>query len=196
MQVTHNIYLEMLNLCQQAWRRGLLSGFNGNISLRVGDFVAMTRSGAAKGYLEKQDICLVDMEGSMVFRAHEQVRPSSEGSMHVQLYLRRPDVQAIVHCHPRHLLALEIKLGMASREEFLHIPVFEADLLRQRMGFVKNFEPGTEALAKSVAACGGGHDAIWMAQHGLTCVGNTGVEALALAEELDHLAAVQLLALS
>ncbi len=194
MALEQHIYDEIHHLCLHAWQRGLLSGFNGNVSLRAGEHIAITRSGAAKGYLQKEDVCLIDTEGRIVYRAADYVQPSSEGSMHAQLYQRRSDVQAIIHCHPRHLLALEVQLGTAKREEFLHVPVFEAGLLRDRLGFVKNYVPGSEELAKSVAACGATHDAIWMSQHGLTCIAKSGIEALALAEELEHLAAVQVLA--
>ncbi len=195
MLLTYECYSEMRELCHNAWQRNLLSGFNGNVSLRVGEHIAITRSGAAKGYLQERDVCLLDAIGQVVEMADEDVCASSEGFMHVQIYAQRPDVQAVVHCHPRHLLALEMKLGGAERTAFLHMPVFEADLLRSRLGFVADFSPGTQALAEAVGMCSVRHDAIWMSCHGLTCVGKTGIEALALAEELDHLAALQLLAL-
>ncbi len=195
MHITHDIYTELRDICHYAWQRNLLSGFNGNVSLRVGSYIAITRSGAAKGYLLEEDVCLLDAVGLVVESAHAHVKPSSEGFMHVQLYAQRPDAQAVVHCHPRHLLALEMKLARMHQEgAFLQIPIFEADLLRSRMGFVADFAPGTQALAEAVGQCGARYDAIWMARHGLSCVGSSGIEALALAEELDHLASVQLLA--
>ncbi len=195
MHVDFDTYTQMRDLCHHAWQRQLLSGFNGNVSMRAGEHIAITRSGAAKGYLQERDVCLLDATGQMVAMADEDVRASSEGFMHVQVYAQRADAQVIVHCHPRHLLALEMKLGGSERTAFLHMPIFEADLLRSRMGFVADFSPGTQALAEAVGLCGVRYDAVWMSRHGLTCIGSTAIEALALAEELDHLAAMQLLAL-
>ncbi len=195
MQSSQSPFEHMRELCQRAWQRHLLSGFNGNVSLRMGENIAITCSGAAKGYLQEKDVCIVDMKGHMVQSFSAQAKASSESAMHVQLYAQRADIHAIVHCHPRHLLALEVKLRTMPEQQFLDIPVFEAEMLRSRMGFAPNFAPGSAELAEAVAQCGTNYDAIWMAQHGLTCVGKDGIEALALAEELDHLAAVQLLGL-
>ncbi len=195
MYLTYDVYAEIRDLARHAWERQLLSGFNGNVSIRVGEHIAITRSGAAKGYLQERDVCILDATGQVIETLDEDVSASSEGFMHVQIYAQRLDVQAIVHCHPRHLLALEMKLGGAERTAFLHMPVFEADMLRARLGFVADFSPGTQALAEAVGVCSVRHDAIWMSCHGLTCVGKSGIEALALAEELDHLAATQLLAI-
>ncbi len=193
MPLTQDVFAHIRELCHRAWQRNLLSGFNGNVSLRVDDGIAITCSGAAKGYLQEKDVCLLDYAGNVLDSFEKGAKPSSEASMHIQLYARRPDITAIVHCHPRHLLALELKLGGADKKTFLQIPVFEAEMLSSRMGFVDNFAPGTQELAESVGICGTTNDAIWMAQHGLTCVGKSSTEALGLAEELDHLAAVQLL---
>ncbi len=182
--------------CYKAWQRQLLSGFNGNVSIRQGHEITITRSGAAKGALRTQDICVLNLQGELLSGA----KPSSEASMHVRIYAQRPDVEAIVHCHPRHLLALEIYLStvhsslQSLQENFLKIPIFEAQMLKDSLAFAPDFAPGSEELAQTVAECATHHDAIWMAQHGLTCVGKDAVSALALAEELEHLAAVQLLA--
>ncbi len=187
---------QIKKICYRAWQRQLLSGFNGNVSLRQGHEIFITRSGAAKGALGPDDFCVLNLAGELI----SGQRPSSEASMHVEIYAMRSDVQAIVHCHPRHLLALEIYLsGICTsapsiQENFLKIPVFEAQMLKDSLAFAPNFAPGSEDLAKAVAQCAKDHDAVWMAQHGLTCVGKDGVMALALAEELEHLAAVQLLA--
>ncbi len=191
-----DIFMNLKDLCQKAWHRQLLSGFNGNISLRQDDKIYITRSGAAKGYLQAEDVCILNTSGELL----SGTKASSESAMHVRIYAKRPDVQAIVHCHPRHLLALEIFLSskhddlQSVQELFLKIPVFEAQTLKNTLGFAPDYAPGSEELALAVAQFAQNYDAIWMAQHGLTCLGQNGITALALAEELEHLAAVQLLA--
>ena len=98
-----------------------------------------------------------------------------------------------------HLLALEIKVGL---ENFLTSPVYEAEMLRNKLVFAPALTPGTKELAQAVAAalmqegdekCV--REAVWLSRHGLTCFGPNLHTALALAEELEHLAAVQLLSL-
>ena len=56
---------QMRSVCRDAWEQGLLSGCNGNASLRLSapghETVCLTRSGAAKGRLTAADCCLVNL---------------------------------------------------------------------------------------------------------------------------------------
>ena len=176
--------------CRRAWERGLLSGVGGNISLRLGEDCLITCSGAAKGYLRHEEIVVVKMDGS---RDAGQSAPSSELGMHLALYRARPEAAAIAHAHPCRLLALSLRV---EEKDFLRLPLFEAERLRAGLAFVPALPPGTEELARAAAHAASRPEirALWMWGHGLTCLGGSLTQALALAEELEHLAAVQLLA--
>ena len=198
--------------CRRAWERGLLSGFNGNVSLRLGEECLVTCSGAAKGYLRPEDIVAVriadagglcptrtrgDTGGTTLHpetdASHDTPprRPSSELGMHLALYRARPDIAAIVHAHPSRLLALSLRVA---EQDFLRLPLFEAETLRAGLAFVPALPPGTDKLALAVAGAAAPPEirAVWMRGHGLVCLNGTLTQALALAEELEHLAAVQL----
>lgn len=183
-----SIFEEMRAVCATAWRRGLLSGFNGNISVRMDSACCVTRGGAAKGDLRPVDVAAVDIATGALL---EGSTPSSELSMHLEIYRAREDALAVAHTHPRHLLALELRVP---QEKFLDLPLFEADMLRKRLGFAPALPPGTRELALAVARAAETREAVWMSRHGLTCRAADLRTALALSEELDHLAAVQLLA--
>jgi len=175
--------------CRRAWERGLLSGVGGNVSLRLGEACLITCSGAAKGYLRPEEIVPVDMaDGACDAGPHT---PSSELGMHLALYRARPDAAAIVHAHPGRLLALSLRV---EEKDFLRLPLFEAEKLRAGLAFVPALPPGTEELARAAAHAAARPEvrALWMQGHGLTCLGGTLTQALALAEELEHLAGVQL----
>jgi L-fuculose-phosphate aldolase len=78
------------------WDKGLVSGFNGNISLRVkGQHVLMTASGACLGRLSSEDIVLVALDGMVV----EGGKPTSERLLHLDIYRELPAVKAVVHTH-------------------------------------------------------------------------------------------------
>lgn len=179
-------YLTIRHACRAAWQRGLLSGFNGNVSLREGSLCHITCSGAAKGYLRPEDVAVLSLQGETLSGG----RPSSEARMHLAIYDAVPTAGAIVHCHPRHLLALELKVGL---EDFLCLPLFESDMLRARLAVVPALPPGGLELAEAVGQAAKHADAIWMSRHGLTCHAGDVRTAVALAEELDHMAAIQLL---
>ena len=63
-------------------------------------------------------------------------------------------------------------------------------------GFAPALPPGTVELAQAVAQAARTSPAVWMAGHGLCSTGASLAEALCLTEELEHLAAIQLLSMS
>ena len=185
---------EFRAICRDAWKQGLLSGCNGNASRRLGshtpELVCITRSGAAKGRLTAADCCLMDIATGAVVSGGPA---STESGMHLAIYRTRPDCNAILHTHPRRLLALSLRLA-GRQEDFLRLPLFEAEVWRAQLGFAPALPPGTTELADAVALAASSKDAVWMAGHGLCCLGHTLAEALCLAEELEHLATLQILA--
>ncbi|MDR3043815.1 MAG: tRNA (N6-threonylcarbamoyladenosine(37)-N6)-methyltransferase TrmO [Desulfovibrio sp.] len=181
---------ELRRICLRGWQRGLYSGFNGNASLRIGTACLLTCSGAAKGDLGPGDLALVDIATEAVLAGG---KPSSEGAMHLAIYRARPDAMAVVHTHPPRLLALG---ALVPPDDMLRLPIYESELLRGQLGFAPAHAPGTQELADAVAAAAVTRDAVWMERHGLCCAGPSAARALALAEELEHLAGVQLAVLS
>jgi L-fuculose-phosphate aldolase len=180
--------------CRRAWERGLLSGTGGNVSLRLGEECLITCSGAAKGYLQPEEVVVVrmaDVSDRPGSTPPPPRRPSSELGMHLALYRARPDIAAIVHAHPGCLLALSLRVA---EQDFLRLPLFEAETLRAGLACVPALPPGTDKLALAVAGAAARPEihTVWMQGHGLVCLGGTLTQALALAEELEHLAAVQL----
>ena len=189
---------EMRGVCRDAWTQGLLSGCNGNASRRLPapheDIACLTCTGAAKGRLAPQNCCLVEIASAAPLYGGPA---STESGMHLAIYRAKPQCGAILHTHPRRLLALSLRLEKEEEglEEFLRLPLFEADVWRARLGFAPALPPGTKELADAVARASLDHPAVWMAGHGLCSTGATLAEALCLTEELEHLAAIQLLSL-
>ena len=189
---------EIRDVCRDAWTQGLLSGCNGNASRRLPapheGIACLTCTGAAKGRLAPQNCCLVEIESAAPLYGGPA---STESGMHLAIYRAKPQCGAILHTHPRRLLALSLRLEKedSGLEDFLRLPLFEADVWRARLGFAPALPPGTVELADAVARASLDHPAVWMAGHGLCSTGATLAEALCLTEELEHLAAIQLLSL-
>lgn len=191
------IVRELAEVCREAWHGGMLAGCNGNASCRwqspAGERIVITRSGAAKGRLRLTDLCVLDARSGATLYGGPS---SSEGLMHLEVYAARPQCGAILHTHPRQLLALSLKLEHRPdwQERFLALPVFESGVWRARLGHAPAFEPGTRELAEAVGRAAREHEAVWMARHGLCASAPCPGQALTLSEELEHLAAIQLLA--
>ena len=77
-------------------------GTSGNVSLREGDRIAITPSGADYGKLTPGMITILDLEGNVV---EGEWSPSSEVEMHLLIY-RETDAAAVLHTHPLYATAL------------------------------------------------------------------------------------------
>lgn len=75
---------------------GLAPATSGNYSVRLNDHeIAITRSGAHKGFLSETDIMRVDMQGC----PQEEKKPSAETLLHCSIYKLFPHTNAILHTH-------------------------------------------------------------------------------------------------
>jgi len=88
---------------------GLAVGSAGNISVRVGDVVAITPSGVSYAEMRAEDVCLVALDGAEL--AEHTQTPSSETPMHLAIYAATK-AAAVVHTHSPEVIALS-----AAREE-------------------------------------------------------------------------------
>ena len=75
-------------------------GYSGNISMRYKEGMLITVSGSANGYLTPEDIVYTDFFGKSL---EENKKPSSEKFLHIELYKKRPDFNAIIHVHSPYL---------------------------------------------------------------------------------------------
>lgn len=162
--------------------RGLNRGTSGNASARLGSGMLITPTGIAAEHLTRESIVRVARDGGV---AAEQMRPSSEWRMHAELYARRADAEAIVHCHSRFATVL----ACAHRSiPPLHYMVAVAGGSSVPLAPYHPF--GTVELARAAADVLGTGQACLLANHGLIVVaGNLG-RALAIAEEIEEQAAV------
>ncbi len=162
--------------------RGLNRGTSGNVSARLGEGLLVTPSGVPADALTPETIVQLDAAGAA---AAGSLKPSSEWRMHAGLYARRPDVNAVVHCHSRHATIL----ACAGRPiPPLHYMVGVSG--RSSVAVAPYATFGTEALAQGVAATLDGGWACLMANHGQIAVGPSLERALAVAEEIEEQAAV------
>jgi L-fuculose-phosphate aldolase len=162
--------------------RRLNRGTSGNVSVRFGSGMFVTPSGVTPDRLTSDLMVFVDTDGSV---APGAARPSSEWRMHMGLYQRRADAQAIVHCHARHSTIL----ACAHRDiPPLHYMVAVGGGASVPVAPYATF--GSDELADQVATTLDGRRACLMANHGLIALGPSLPVALAIAEEVEEQAAV------
>ncbi|MGH8208353.1 MAG: class II aldolase/adducin family protein [Steroidobacteraceae bacterium] len=167
--------------CRELTRRGLTHGTSGNVSLRrdeVSFFISPT--GMPYEELESADIPLMHCDGRWFGRR----RPSSEWRMHRDLLAARQDVGAIVHTHSRYATALACTgRGIPA----FHYMVAVTGGTEIRCAPYHTF--GSQELSDAALAAIDGRNACLLANHGVIALGSDLAAALALAGEVENLAA-------
>ena len=178
----------LIGACRELVRCGLSYGTSGNISLRRdAQRFFVSPSGMPYDAMESDDIPLVDDGGRWFGRR----RPSSEWRFHRDIYRARVEVAAIVHTHSpkatslactgRGIPAFHYMVAIAGGPDIRCAPYYTF---------------GTQELSDAAVAALAGRKACLLANHGLVAVGADLRAALALAGEVENLAAQYCAALS
>ncbi|MCP1337495.1 class II aldolase/adducin family protein [Futiania mangrovi] len=172
-------------------RSGLTPGKSGNVSARVPGGMVITPTGVPYEGLTEAQLSFVGEDGAT--REGEPL-PSSEWHFHMAVYAAKPDVGAVVHTHSRFATALACtETGQRDGIPPFHYMVAVAGGTDIACAPYATF--GTEELAGHVVAALKGRNACLLAHHGVIACGATPEKALALAHEVETLAAQYVTAL-
>jgi L-fuculose-phosphate aldolase len=95
------MYSEFQKYGKMLWQAGLIHMTSGNMSIRKGSVLYVTRTGSLLGDLSTGDIVTVNLENSLRDKG-----ASSETPVHRAIYAANPDVKSVVHAHPPHATTL------------------------------------------------------------------------------------------
>jgi L-fuculose-phosphate aldolase len=175
---------EIVRYAARLRQDGLAVGSAGNLSVRLGDQVAITPSGISYDEMVPADVCIVAMDGSELDAAET---PSSELPMHLAVYAAT-HAAAVVHTHSAEVIALS-----ATRDELPAIHYAITGLGGPvRVAPYTRF--GSSALAAAALAALDGRRAAILQNHGAICYGRSLSEAYDRALLLEWLARVYRLA--
>ncbi|MYG53802.1 MAG: class II aldolase [Rhodospirillaceae bacterium] len=165
---------------------GINRGTSGNVSVRAGSGLLITPTGIPYETLAPARVVWLDPDG----RYEGDWLPSSEWRFHCDILRERPDLHAVVHTHAVHATALACHgRGIPA----FHYMVAAAGGPDIRCAPYATF--GTAELSANALRALEGRRACLLAHHGLIACGHTLEAALALAVEVETLAATYLKAL-
>ena len=95
---------ELIEAAKELVGAGLVTGAGGNVSVREGDSMWISPSGFSFADARAKHYPRISVESGEVVEG--EFRPSSEVLMHLWTYRARPDVNAVVHAHPKMTNAL------------------------------------------------------------------------------------------
>jgi len=177
--VSNTVREELITTALAMNASGINVGTTGNLSVRTAGGMLITPSRKPYDQLQPEDIVPVSLEGEWP----KGQLPSSEWRFHRDIYLHRPDAQAIVHAHPVFCAALaSLHRGIPA----FHYMVAVAGGKDIRCCAYATY--GTQELSDFVIAALEDRKACLMANHGLVCLESSLPRALALAIEVENLA--------
>jgi len=169
---------KLVEIAKRLYDRNMNAALGGNVSFRHGDEITITESGVNKGFINANDLIVVDIDGNKLLG---NGKPSSEGKMHYEIYKLRPDVQAIIHAHPPFAVAFAL-----AHHDLPDDILPECSILLGHVPCLPYVTPSTIELAREVAQGLAHRNAAFMANHGVITVGADLEEAYNRMELLEQ----------
>lgn len=120
------MYEQFQYIGRDLFLKGLISSHGGNLSVRDGNRILITRHGAMLGRLAETDLVEVGLDDTR----SSDVEPSIDLPTHRAIYLAT-EAQAVVHAHPAYALALSML------EDEMILVELEASFLLKRIPVLK-----------------------------------------------------------
>ena len=176
---------KLIEMCNNLYDKQLVSGKSGNVSIRLGDYIAITPTLKSINGLDEEDIVLVDFN----FNTLSNGKPSSEVGMHLEIYKKRPDVNAIIHTHAPYATGFAFSDKKIKRLEGF------GQIKKPYIASIEYEKPGTENLALSASNAIKEEDVLILKNHGVICVGENLKETESLAVFIEESAKTQFVSL-
>lgn len=178
---------EQLVDCIRMLEQSDIIDYNGHASIRLdGGRMLINAGSCQRSRLTPADICTIDMDGNVL---EGTGKPPLEFHLHAGIYRARPDVEAVVHAHPKWSTYLTM-VGETYK------PVYAQGSLVWPMPVLDSPNSiNNRKMADRLAYTLGDRPAAMMKSHGAVTVGKDIVEAFVLANYLEENAHRQYMAL-
>ncbi len=140
-------------------KRGLTPGFSGNISVRSSDNIIITASGSANGFLDKDDLLVIDFWGNIL---EGNKKPSTEYKLHLEFYKKRSDINSVFHFHPPYLTSFAACHKNIDEKVLAEIVYCFGEIPCADYAI-----PGSEKLVENTSIYFDKYDVVLMANHGV-----------------------------
>jgi len=175
----NNIKNKIIEIGKKLYDKGYSVGISGNISYKADNVIYITATCTCFGELDSSKIVKIDIDGEKL--DINEPKPSSEKTMHVEIYKKRPEVSSIVHAHP----VFSTTLAAMGKKEFPSLLAEPVVMFGKSLKVAPYHTPSTDELAIEVANYFQKSDAVFMANHGAVVCGNSIEDAFYKLETLE-----------
>jgi L-fuculose-phosphate aldolase len=184
---------EIVRIGKLMHQKNLVAAGDGNLSARLdSNRLLVTPTGFSKGFLNADQLLVVDLDGDKVganLGAARELQPSSEIRLHLECYRQRPDVRAVIHAHPPYAIACTLA-GLSLAKCTLPEVVYDLGTI-PTAPYATPASPEGPAMIRALIPQ---YDAIMLDRHGSLTVGKDLWEAYMRLERVEHSAQVTLAA--
>lgn len=160
----------------------------GNFSIRDKEtgYVLMTPTSVTRQELTYKHIIVMDMDGNIVEKEIENVKPTVEACIHIEAYRQRPDVFGIVHTHSKNASVF------AALGKEVPSVIFDAFHYKGKTIIAPYGRPGTDELAETIKEPVKKAEIVLMEKHGVLAVGENIKKAFLNALYVEQVAEIAL----
>jgi L-fuculose-phosphate aldolase len=159
---------QLCDIGRRMWQREYVDGNGGNLAIRVGkDLALCTPTFVSKGFMQPEDMCLVDFNGNQLAGAKKR---TSEILMHLQIMKHRPEASATCHCHPPSSTGFAVAGVLPPTRLVSEFELFVS------LAIAPYRTPGTPELGRLVAKLADRHNTILLANHGVVSWSHNNLE--------------------
>ena len=189
----HELRQRIVEIGKLMHQKNFVAAGDGNISARLDrGRLLVTPSGFSKGFLDPEQLIVVDLQGEKVapmFGKWRDLRPSSEIRIHLECYRQRADVGAVIHAHPPNAIACTLA-GISLAKCVLPEVVYDLGTIPTAPYATPTSAEGPLAVRELIKR----YDALMLDRHGSVTVGADVWEAYLRLERVEHSAQVTLAA--
>jgi L-fuculose-phosphate aldolase len=172
------IQKDICEIGKRMYERGYVAGNDGNISVRVEDGIWATPTYVSKGFMTPDMLVKLDLDGNVIAGT---MKPSSEIKMHLAVYNKRPDVNAVVHTHSPYAAAYACSTTKLDSRILAESMLFLGDIPLVEYG-----TPSTEELPNNLLKHLSKGNAFLLQNHGALTIGKDLLKAYFYTENLEH----------
>ena len=166
-------------------RFGFVAANDGNITTRLDDQrILSTPTGVSKGRMAPDDLVVIDYAGKKI---SGRGGVTSEIAMHLLIYKRRPNINAVVHAHPATATGYAAA-GLSLNKAIISEVVYSLGCIP----LAPYGTPGTPDLLQAIEPLVGSYDALLLANHGVVTYAPDVWGAYYKMETVEHFAKISL----
>lgn len=176
---------QLIEVAKMAYDKGMVNTYEGNISIRNGNYICITPGSFPKCLLKEEMIPVIDIAGNII---EGSLKPSSEWKLHTLSYIKRPDISGVIHSHSSYTTAYAVANKPIETKAYPEMIV-----LFDKIPLAAYGTQSTDKIFKGVKEFIKDYDVILLANHGVLSMGKDVYNAFYKLEAAESIAKVLIL---